>query len=130
MVTQTTALNENLKHKSTEFLEQAYRELREELAMRADTDRRKRAESLVGKCFIYKNSYGSEEQWDLFVDCTGVDADGDAVGVHMEEDCNGSISLYVRTFDPSPGSYCDVPRDTFEACVKPLREKIIKLMGK
>ncbi len=129
MVTQTTALNENLKHKSTEFLQQAFRELSEELHCRRDIDRKKRAESLVGRCFIYKNSFGAEEQWDLFIDCTGLDEDGEAIAVHMEEDSNGSVSLQVRVFDPSPGMMCEVPRDTFEACVKPLKEKIRALLG-
>jgi hypothetical protein len=130
MVTQTTALNENLKHKSTEFLQQAFRELSEELHRRVDIDRHKRAESLVGRCFIYKNSFGSEEQWDLFIDCIRLDEDGEAIAVHMEEDSNGSVSLQERVFDPSPGMMCEVPRDTFEACVKPLKEKIMKLIGK
>jgi hypothetical protein len=79
-------------------------ELREQIAeLRAELDDiqtkklREESESMVGKCYAYRdNSYSNPrpgETWDVFKAVTRVSDDGCPMGIEFEMDCYGEFKM-------------------------------------
>lgn len=68
--------------------------LRQELWQVQDEKKRAENEALVGKCFVYTNSAGSDNpEWPFYFKVVGVDEDGDLQTFGFEADYRGCYRI-------------------------------------
>lgn len=75
-------------------------------------ERKKVNRPLRGKCFKYRNSYGSGDGWWLYVKVNGVDEDGNLDCLTFEE-----TTLHIITIEPAHKKYYGL-----DANYKPITE--------
>lgn len=118
-----------MKERSTEELRKEAARLRDELWKREYATRAGLNRPMVGKCFVYENSYGVSDgcrKWPLYAYVSGLDDMGYPKGWCFQRTTRDHVEIELnRTFSTLLDGAKPLPRRQFEAAYK----RILKTLG-
>jgi hypothetical protein len=99
--------------KTVEELQQQFDEARHALEQIEKQARNEANEKLIGKCYRYRNSYGSGDKWWLYKIVTGI-GDYWPIGTSFQKTSNGTLEIREKETMPGlPESYEEISRDEY-----------------
>jgi len=92
-------------------------------------DNRLRNVEAIGKCYRYKNSYGGNGSWWLYIKVTGIDDEGNLLTLNFQTDAFGGIEIKPRcsAWSITGGKHEEISSDDFDAAWAAVRLDVLSI---